>query len=133
MQTMITICDREAAYALIGEALNATNGKMFSVGYIKADGTFARRRGNQGMMRNNIVGSERGQRAAETRKRNHPHLFVYGDMDAALRGEKKTTRSFQMERLIYIKLPGHPILRIRDEYAQGMIAAARRKMAVTVR
>ena len=66
--------------AVIRDHITATRAHFGSVEFIKKDGTLRRLTFQQAAMRFHVKGTERGQRAALTRARNHPNLLTVWDV-----------------------------------------------------
>lgn len=97
----------EAMSTQINEAIRAcimSAGSTFvSVAFVKKDGSEREMLCQLPAIKNHIVGSELGQRMAETRKKNHPELMPVYSVDA------KGIRSINLSKVYRVRVRGHEI------------------------
>jgi hypothetical protein len=86
----------EAIRALI----NSAGATFVSIDFIKKDGTPRRMICQLPAIQNHIVGSERGEKAAATRRANHPELMPVYSVDS------KGIRSINLSTVYRVKVRG---------------------------
>ena len=86
----------EQHYATIVELVESQGAKIFSVEFVKKDGSYRRMQCQNAATATHCVAepSERAKRAAATRRENHPNLLPIFSMDAA------AIRSINMDTLL---------------------------------
>ena len=84
----------------IRDAIESCGNRFASVEFIKRDGTLRRVTIQQAAMAPRIKGTERGRRAAATRRENHPELLPVWDV------HKRAFRSVNLATVLNVTIGG---------------------------
>ncbi len=107
-------------YATIMGIIDGQGSRIFSVEFVKKNGTYRSMQVQAATLPKRVKGdeaSEQAQRAAATRKANNPHLYNIWSMDA------NAPRSFDMDAVLRITGSGQVLFEV--ENASGLIYDAK--------
>lgn len=80
--------------------LMADQSEIFSVEFVKKDGTLRKMSVQRAMEKNNVKGTERGLQAAETFRQNNPYMRRVCDIGARKKGDPNPFRTVDASRIV---------------------------------